>query len=424
MSYRPQVCIVGGGMITQVQILPSLYQLQRLGVVGDIHICALNSAPLKVLAADPMLAKAFPGQSFVAHPALTTDPKVMQPDAFKEVIASLPPHQIVVVAVPDQMHNGVIQKALQHDQHICCVKPLVLKHNEAEVVAREARKRGLVVGIEYHKRFDDRYLIARRQYRAGRFGEFRIGQASLLECWYYRHSNFQNWCTCENSDMFSYIACHYIDLVAFITGLRPTAVSVYGIKDRYPNGREGYLWTDGRVIWENGACLNVQNALGYPDEGPGGNFQGIRLYGSKGDQGTMIVHNDQYRDVEHAYTEKGTDPGDTRYAQPNPDYFQYVDVGGAGLKPVGYGFRSIEYIVRRIGDCMEEVGSRGAKEALSIRQRFLDRVDEEGIMATPRNSAYNELVMEAGRMSILNEGREVSIQYGRKAGIKFRTYRR
>ena len=33
-------------------------------------------------------------------------------------------------------------------------------------------------------------------------------------------------------------------------------------------------------------------------------------------------------------------------------------------------------------------------------------------MATPANSAYNELVIEAGRMSVLNGGREVAIEFG------------
>jgi hypothetical protein len=32
----PEVLVVGGGMITNDQILPSLYQLQRLGVIGQI----------------------------------------------------------------------------------------------------------------------------------------------------------------------------------------------------------------------------------------------------------------------------------------------------------------------------------------------------------------------------------------------------
>lgn len=420
MNSKIPVCIVGGGMITQVQILPAIYQLQRLGRVGDIHICALNSAPLRELANDSTLRQAFPGQSFIAHPALETDPKAAAPDLFKEVIAGLPKRSIVVVAVPDQLHHGVIEVALKHDQHICCVKPLVLKHAQAEAIGAAAQAKGLIVGVEYHKRFDDRSLIARRQYRAGRFGEFMLGQANLHECWYYRHSNFQNWCTCENSDVFTYIACHYIDLVHFITGLKPTAVSVYGIQDAYPNGKQGYLWTDGRVIWENGAVMNVQNSLSYPDEGPGGNFQGMRMYCRGQDRGAMIVHNDQFRGVEHAYLEKSGAPGDTTYAQPNPDYFQFLDIGGGGLTPVGYGYRSVEYIIRTITECEAQQAGLSPAESLAARQKLLRRLDEEGIMATPRNSAYNELVMEAGRLSILNGGREVMIRYGADAGVQLR----
>ena len=99
------------------------------------------------------------------------------------------------------------------------VKPLVLQRTQGAAIAAEAKRRNLLVAVEYHKRFDDRSLMARRLYREGRFGEFRLGAACLLEKWYYRHSNFQNWMTAEHSDAFTYIGCHYVDLVQFITGL-------------------------------------------------------------------------------------------------------------------------------------------------------------------------------------------------------------
>ena len=402
-------------MITHVQILPSIYHLQRLGLVGDIGICALNSAPLKVLAEDASLKKAFPGHSFTAYPSLDTDPNKMCPEMFKEVVSSMPKHSIVVAAVPDQIHFSVLKTALEYDQHICCVKPLVLKYSEAMEIEKLAYEKGIVIGVEYHKRLDDRALVAKRQYRQGLFGEFRIGHAEMNEPYYYRHSNFQNWCTCENSDMFTYVGCHYVDQVHFITGLLPKSVSVYGIVDKYPNGKEGYLWTDGRVIWENGACLHVTNIMGYPDEGPGGNFQGIRMYCAGDDKSGMLVHNDQYRGVEHCYIEKGTEPGDTYYAEPSPDYFKYIDLGGGGLTPVGYGYRSIEYIIKNI---CKSVGVSDLAE----RQKLIKQFDDEGVMATPANSAYNELVMEAGRLSILNSGREVEITYGKNAGVKLRQY--
>ena len=40
------VLIIGGGMITNDLILPSVYHLQRTGTLGRIRVCALQSAPL------------------------------------------------------------------------------------------------------------------------------------------------------------------------------------------------------------------------------------------------------------------------------------------------------------------------------------------------------------------------------------------
>lgn len=422
MNNKPQVCIVGGGMITGVQILPSIYHLQRTGVVGKISVCALSSGPLKMLAEDATLKNAFPKQSFTAYPSLDTDTAEEFPQGYREVIAMLPKQSIVVVAVPDQGHYEVIRTALAEKQHVLSVKPLVLKYKEAVEIEKEAFEKALVVGIEYHKRLDNRALMARKAYREGKFGEFRIGHAEMNEPYYYRHSNFMNWCTCENSDMFTYVGCHYVDQVHFITGLKPVAVSVYGIKDTYPNGKTGYLWTDARVIWQNGASLTVTNIMGYPDDGPGGNFQGIRMYCAGSDSSGMLVHNDQYRGVEYCYVKKGDEPGDTFYAEPSPDYFKYVNLGGSGLTPVGYGYRSVEYIVKNICRCIEVSCGLDENKALAERQKLIKQFDEEGIMATPANSSYNELVIEAGRLSILNGGREVEISYGKNAGVNFRRY--
>jgi D-galacturonate reductase len=394
----PEVLVVGGGMITNDQILPSLYQLQRLGVIEQIGVVAQHRRTVLKLKISEQFAIAFPGQTFRDFPAEGDDP---QPDLYRELIANMPAGNIVIAAVPDQLHFAVVMCALQHGQHVCCVKPLVLTARESLVIEQEARKRGLVVAVEYHKRFDDRSLMARGRYRKGMFGDFRLGTAALMEKWYYRHSNFQNWCTVENSDAFSYIGCHYVDLVHFITGLLPASVSVYGIRDKYPNGNEGFLWCDARVLWNNGACLNVQNTLSFPDDGPGTNTQGLTMYCAGNGRGALLKHSDQYRGLEYSYVEKPQGEGATVYAEPSPDYFQYVNVGGQGLVPVGYGYRSIDHIVRA---CIRVADSTDPQVALQ-------QLDDEGVIATPANSRYNELVMEAGRLSILNGAREAVIDY-------------
>jgi len=404
MSYQPAVTVVGAGMIVHDQLLPSLYQLQRLGRIGEIAICDARRSAVDLLAKAEGILRAFPGQSFRGHPD-SGDPNIPQPDIARGVIERMPPRQIVVTAVPDQLHYPIIMTALRHGQNVLTVKPLVLEHRQAVEIEREAYARGLVVGIEYHKRFDDRSLLARRRYREGRFGEFRLGTARLFEKWYYRHSNFQNWMTTENSDAFTYIGCHYVDIVHYITGLMPTAVSLYGIRDRYPNGKEGFLWTDARVIWSNDACLNVQNGLGFPDAAPGTNTQGMMLCCSGADIGALIEHHDQFRGLKYSYVRQPEGDGATLYAEPSPDYLQYLDMGGPGLVPVGYGVRSVQHIIE---NCIRV----GAEERLEMRQQLLREIDAAGIMATPANSGYNELVLEAGRESILNGGREVRIEYG------------
>jgi predicted dehydrogenase len=393
-----EAAIIGGGMITHDQILPSLFQLQRLGVLGAIRVCAQHGRTVRALAEAPALQQAFPGHTFEAYPRLDESPDAPHPELYREVIARMPRRNLVVVALPDHLHFDAVMAALAAEQHVLAVKPLVLRVAEAEAIEQEARARGLLVAIEYHKRFDDRSLMARRKYRAGEFGEFKLGTACLMEKWYYRHSNFQNWCTVEYSDAFTYIGCHYVDLVHFITGLLPTAVSVYGIEDEYPNGRSGYLWTDARVLWNNGACLNVQNSLSFPDDAPGTNTQGLTMYFSGGDHGGYLRHSDQYRGIEYAYVTKPSGPGATTYAEPSADYFQYVDLEGT-LTPVGYGYRSIEYLVR----CCQRV------EAAAGRRQVLAEIDEQGLVATPANSKYNERVIEAARESILHGGRLVEL---------------
>jgi D-galacturonate reductase len=369
--------VIGGGMITHDQLLPSLYQLRRLGRIGNIRVCARNLATLEKLTASETIRAAFPDQSF--------EPVAQ---SFERVLKSMAPRQLAVVAVPDPIHRDVILAALAADLHVCAVKPLVMTVSDSIEIERKARKRGLFVGIDYHKRFDDRSLMARRAYREGKFGEFRLGSACLHEKWNYRRSNFQNWCDSENSDTFCYIGCHYVDLVHFITGLEPVAVSVYGLRDRYPNGNEGFLWTDARVRWSNGACFNVQNSLGYPEEAPGSNMQGLTMWCSGVAGGAMIRHSDQYRGIEYSYL-------GGPYSEPSSDYFQYVPFPGvAGLTPVGYGYRSIERILdacRRVED----------------DPRVMDAIDSEGILATPANSRHNERVIEAARKSILDGGREI-----------------
>jgi predicted dehydrogenase len=392
------VTVVGGGMIVHDQILPSLYHLQRTGAAGRLAIVATSTARIRDLVEDPELQTGFPGQTFQAHPALSEPADRRFGDLYRQVVPTLRPRQMVVVATPDPLHYEMVKFCLEHDQHVLCVKPLVLQHAQAMDLEQLAKRRGLLVAVEYHKRFDRRALEARKSYRLGRFGRFRAGEARLIEPYCYRHSNFQAWFTKDQTDPFTYIGCHYVDLLYFISGLRPVEVSVVGVEGRFPNGNVGYLWSQGRVTFENGGILSVINGLGYPDSGAGSNDQGMTLYCESDSAGAVIVHNDQFRGVQHGYTD--------RFKFINPDYFRLVPWDGPGLRPVGYGYDSIEAALLAAVSIESQAG-----DDLEARRTMLAAIDDRGILATPANSAINELVVQAGRLSIQADGKPHRIDY-------------
>ena len=413
------VAIIGGGMITYDLLLPSSYHLQRTGFINSIKVCALDSIPLKALKNSKEIAEAFPGQSFEAFPAIDEPEEKKFPDLYREVLAGMKPRQLVMVAMPDQLHYPVVMEALRNNQHILCVKPLVLKYEQAAEIEKIAYDKGLFVGVEYHKRFDRRSLMAKRSCELKHFGEFVMGEAKLIEPYYYRSSNFQNWFTSDKTDPFVYIGCHYVDLVYFITGLKPVSVSVSGIKGKFPNGNEGYMWAQGRVRFENGAILSVIDGLGYPDQAAGSNDQSLQMFFEGDGKTGMIKHNDQFRGVEHSYLE-GIGCGGSHFNYVSPDFYKLVPWEGTGYKPIGYGFDSVAASVMTASRIEETVSNLSDTDSLAKRREIISDVDNKGIIATPANSFINELVVEAARISILRDGENVDIIYGEKPHVKLR----
>lgn len=417
---RLDVAIIGGGMITYDLLLPSVYHLQRTGLINSIKVCALDSTPLKALKNSKEIQEAFPGQDFQAFPQESEPEDKKFPDLYKEVVASMKPRQLIIVAMPDQLHYPVVMEALRNDQHILCVKPLVLKYEQAVEIEKIAYKKGLFVGVEYHKRFDRRSLMAKRSCELKQFGEFIMGEAKLIEPYYYRSSNFQNWFTCDKTDPFVYIGCHYVDLVYFITGLKPVSVSVSGIKGKFPNGNEGYMWAHGRVRFENGSILSVIDGLGYPDQAAGSNDQSLQMFFEGDGKTGMIKHNDQFRGVEHSYLE-GIGCGGSHFNYVSPDFYKVVPWEGPGYKPIGYGFDSVAASVTMACQIENAVQDMDEPDSLNKRREMIREVDKKGIIATPGNSFINELVVEAARISILNDGEIVNIEYKETPYVILRT---
>jgi hypothetical protein len=164
------------------------------------------------------------------------------------------------------------------------------------------------------------------------------------------------------------------------------------------------------VRYENGALLSVTDGLGYPDLAAGSNDQGLLMYCEGKNVNGMIEHRDNDRGVRYSYLE-GIGCGGSHYNYVSPDFYRLVPWEGPGFKPAGYGYESIAANLDAMCRIESETAGKPEKQALLQRRKLIAEIDRQGLLATPANSYINELVVEAARLSIVNDGAWVDIRY-------------
>jgi hypothetical protein len=93
---------------------------------------------------------------------------------------------------------------------------------------------------------------------------------------------------------------------------------------------------------------------------------------------------------------------------------------GEGLKPVGYGYESVEAITLAALRVNQAAGNLSGDQALAARRQLLEEIDARAILATPANSSINELVTEAARLSISRDGMPALIDYSGMPSVRLR----
>jgi hypothetical protein len=68
-----------------------------------------------------------------------------------------------------------------------------------------------------------------------------------------------------------------------------------------------------------------------------------------------------------------------------------------------------------------ETAGLDAAAALERRRAIMQEIDRAGLLATPANSADNELVVEAARLSILADGDWCDIVHGEHPHVRLRS---
>ena len=404
-----QVGVVGSGMIMEDQNGPALAQLVRRGVIGQVHIAAQGSGSLRRLLGLPWWRERFPDLPagwVTTYPPLDTDPRARRPDFYRDMYRALPPGSLVMIAVPDALHEPLILEALEAGFHVVTVKSLCTTYEATCKIRDLAREKGLFVGIDFHKRWDHRALIARQRWREGHYGIPRAARATMIEADAYIRSGspFEKHFAPETSDPATYVGCHYVDQFGWFTGLRPGQVVVNGVVGQFESGVPCYSWAATQLVYDH-CVLQLINGLQHAGDHRGRNHQGLEIWGEnpRDARGTYFCHHDHLRGMDHVFC-RDRNPG--RLTDAGSDYVGFVPCpdGTPGLEMVGYGWRAIEALVQA-AIRVEQAG------ALDARRQRLAAIDAADLIPTPANTAYLGLVYEAMRASIREQGMPVIIDH-------------
>lgn len=199
-----KVCIIGAGMISQNAHIPAYQRLNDLAELTAIY--APDNAKGKVVSERFDIPQAY---SDVAEMLQTEKP------------------ELVSICVPNQLHEKMIDIALDNGSNVICEKPLALSYEATERLFNKAKQSGLTLCACQNQRFTPEYLELKSCIEAGQFGTIYYGEFSWI-----RSRGVPSWghfCSkaINGGGAFADIAVHPLDLTLWFMG-SPKVLSVSG----------------------------------------------------------------------------------------------------------------------------------------------------------------------------------------------------
>jgi len=353
------VLCIGGGMISQEMILPTIFQERKRGKVGWVGVSALTAditAKVKEL---------FPKEQVELYP----DPDRHAPDEkfpalYREGFQMLGDCGLVIIATPDHLHTQMVLEACDRGCDVICAKPLCLKRHDRAVRA------------------------AKYKFKNGQLGRMLHGHAWIEEPKYMPLDKFKLWCV--HSSSFEYIGVHYVDVYYYITGLRPKRLVAFGQKKFLPTkGYDAYDAIQAAIEWEDGSAFWIQTSWVCSNKNSAMTNQGLQLSGTMGEYWS----DHKYRNLHFLTEEEG-------FEQYNPNFFKaYCGWDGDDdIEYVGYGYESVRQGLDDVIRLHRETDRLSPQEAGKKRARIIE--GWRTLRPVPEQALIGVAVNEAVRMSV------------------------
>ncbi|KAI5288739.1 hypothetical protein KEM54_004931 [Ascosphaera aggregata] len=372
----------------------TMFDLRRRGKVGDLSMVGITGEKYPAIKEHMKknISEVYNGLdvSFAAYP----EGDGIDYEAYKPAIDALPPGSAITIFTPDNTHYPIALYAVQHKIHVLVTKPAtqLLKHHLH--LLQEARKNGVFVYVEHHKRFDPAYSDARA--KAKNLGDFNYFYSYMSQP-KSQLETFSAWAG-KSSDISYYLNSHHIDVCeSMVPDYVPVRVNASASKGT----AVGLGCVPGT---EDTITLLVEwRKKNDPEKTATGVYTSSWTAPQKAG-----VHSNQYfhylasrGEIRVDQAKRGYDVTDDAAGQlqwVNPFYMRYApDEEGNFNGQTGYGYISFEKFI-------------DAVTAVNEGKVTLDELDKRGL-PTLRNTIATTAILQAGRVS-LDEKKPVEIVKG------------
>ena len=342
MQGRVKIALIGAGMFGGDVHLRAYADLQRSGIAPQLGRLGLDHWTRDLAPIQFELAAVATRSEKSARLARRNfkqwtghEPRAyFGPTPWLDVLRDIPDVDVVAIATPDNLHTPVILAALKHRAHVMTEKPMCLSIHEADKIIDLARRNNLIVAVDMHKRYDPDHLRIRDDIK-NRIGDPLYGVACLEEPLQVSASTFK-WV--EQSDPFSYVGPHWVDLIWHYYNSKPVSLTAIGQKKRLVrDGINAYDAVQVRVDFANGMSIHFHNNWITPHDFEGPVNQGHEIVGADG----KVESDQQYRGLRFWRNGGGSRTVNTHFTRevPRPDgskaYVGYgVDSLTAGLAAI------------------------------------------------------------------------------------------
>jgi predicted dehydrogenase len=189
------------------------------GFIGTVHIEALRRIGVNVLG----LLGSTPERG-----AARAD-QIGVPRAYGSLDELLGDDRVRVVHVtsPNELHHPQVKRILAAGRHVVCEKPLAMTSGQSAELVRLAAGSGLVNAVNFNIRFYPLNQHVAETVRAGSIGDVRLVTGRYFQDWLLYDTDW-NWRLEPERGgalrAIGDIGSHWLDLIAFLTGLRVEAV--------------------------------------------------------------------------------------------------------------------------------------------------------------------------------------------------------